>query len=103
MHCSNTLSNETIVCDRLARKIVLTIRQFLSSSGIDENKAWLYLRRVMANAARCPCRAPVFQPRLFSFAIGIRRLLWMPSRIRVAVLESFLGEANVDAFGNNAA
>src|SRR6266851_3341558 len=25
-----------IVCDKLARKIVLTIRQFLSSSGIDE-------------------------------------------------------------------
>src|SRR5713226_6573301 len=41
MHCSNTLSNETIVCDKLARKIVLTIRQFLSSSGIDENKARL--------------------------------------------------------------
>src|SRR5260370_10316948 len=36
MHCSNTLSNEMIVCDRLGRKIVWRIRQFLSSSGIDE-------------------------------------------------------------------
>src|SRR5205814_1600423 len=36
MHCSNTFSNETIVCDKLARKIELTIRQSLSSSGIDE-------------------------------------------------------------------
>src|ERR1700722_14432170 len=36
MHCSNTLSNKMIVSDRLARKIVSTIRQFLSSSGIDE-------------------------------------------------------------------
>src|ERR1700716_1756555 len=66
MHCSNTLSNETIVCDRLARKIVLTIRPFLSSSGIDEaRRGFTYDASWQAPPARCPCRTPVFQPRLF--------------------------------------
>src|SRR5258706_11153709 len=65
MHCSNTLSNETIVCDKLARKIVLTIRQFLSSSGIDERRGFSYDASWQAPPARCPCRTPVFQPRLF--------------------------------------
>src|SRR3981189_3446854 len=65
-HCSNTLSNETIVCDRLARKIVLTIRQFLSSSGIDETRrGFTYDASWQTPPARCPCRTPVFQPRLF--------------------------------------
>jgi len=44
-----------------------------------------------------------FSAPTISFAIGIRTLLWMPSRISVMDLESFLGEANVDAFGNNTA
>src|SRR5271154_2989211 len=35
-HCSNTLSNETIVYDRLAKNIVSTTRRFLSSSGVEE-------------------------------------------------------------------
>src|SRR5438445_1301365 len=36
MHCWNTLRRKTIICDRLANKTVLTIRQYLLSSGTEK-------------------------------------------------------------------
>src|SRR5229473_7671944 len=50
-----------MVCDKLARKIVLTIRQFLSSSGIDEccDKRMTVIAKVNRRDLRgCPARRP---------------------------------------------
>jgi hypothetical protein len=91
MHCSNTLSNETIVCDKLARKIVLTIRQFLSSSGID---GWT---SVFSLDYFFRYRNP--QAIMDAFA-NPRNGPWGSGERRVTRLS---WEANVDAFGNNAA
>src|SRR5258707_15800933 len=62
MRCSNTLSKKMIVCDRLARKIVLTIKLFLSSNGIDK-----HCEKRMAVIVKLNGQVPLFlSPRAFA-------------------------------------